>query len=161
MLETPGGPRDEEITQAMAEADRLQRTIDDLLALARDAPWHEEPLDLTGLLEETRETWHADLAKKGRPLRILIAADLPVTHASTAAVRQILDVLLDNAVRHGTGTVTVSVRDAGEALAIDVGDQGPGIEQPWTYCSAAARPPPGMASAWPWPAASRRPRAGG
>jgi signal transduction histidine kinase len=125
-----GGSRDEETTQAMAEADRLQRTIDDLLTLARDAPRHEEPLDLDGLLTEVRETWHGDLARQGRPLRIRVAHDLPVTRASTAAARQILHVLLDNAGRHGSGTVTVNVRDAGDALAIDVIDEGPGIGRP-------------------------------
>jgi signal transduction histidine kinase len=130
MLDAPGRPRNEEITQALAEADRLQRTIDDLLALARDTPRHKEPLDLNGLLDEVRETWHADLAGKGRPLRIRVAPDLPVTDASAAAARQILDVLLDNAGRHGTGTVTVNVRDAGDALAIDVIDQGPEIDRP-------------------------------
>jgi signal transduction histidine kinase len=125
-----GGPRDEEITQAMVEADRLQRTIDDLLTLARDTPRHVEPLDLSGLLEEVRETWHADLAGQGRPLRIRVTPDLPTTHASTAAARQILHVLLDNAGRHGSGAVTVNVRDAGDALAIDVMDEGPGIDRP-------------------------------
>jgi signal transduction histidine kinase len=130
MLDAPGRPRDEEITQAMVEADRLKRTIDDLLALARDAPRHTMPLDLGGLLEEARETWHADLAAKGRPLRIRVAPGLPTTHASTAAARQILDVLLDNAGRHGAGTVTVNVRDAGTALAIDVIDEGPEIDRP-------------------------------
>lgn len=130
MLDAPSRPRDEEIIKAVDETDRLQRTIDDLLTLARDAPRHEEPLDLSGLLAETRETWHADLAKQGRPLRIRVAPDLPVTHTSTAAVRQILHVLLDNAGRHGQGTVTINVREVGDALAIDVSDQGPGIERP-------------------------------
>lgn len=130
LLDAPGNTRVEEISQAMAEADRLQRTIDDLLALARDVPRHKEPLDLDGLLEEARKTWHADLAGKGRPLRVRIAPDLPTTDASTAAARQILHVLIENAIRHGSRHGDGRRRDAGDALAIDVSDQGPGIDSP-------------------------------
>jgi signal transduction histidine kinase len=39
-------------------------------------------------------------------------------------------VLIDNAVRHGDGVVSVAVRDAGGAVAIDVSDQGKGIAVP-------------------------------
>lgn len=35
--------------------------------------------------------------------------------------------LLDNADRHGAGTVTVVVRESTDAVAIDVSDTGPGI----------------------------------
>jgi signal transduction histidine kinase len=79
---------------------------------------------MTALLEEVRQNWHADLAARGRPLRIETAPEPPVCLASTAAVRQILDVLVDNAVRHGAGAVTLVVRESGDALAIDVIDEG-------------------------------------
>jgi signal transduction histidine kinase len=51
---------------------------------------------------------------------------LPDTIAlSSAAANQIIDVLIDNAVVHGSGAVTVRAHDLGEAVAIDVSDEGP------------------------------------
>jgi signal transduction histidine kinase len=41
-----------------------------------------------------------------------------------------VDVLLDNAVVHGAGTVGLVVRDAGTAVAIDVTDEGAGPLDP-------------------------------
>jgi signal transduction histidine kinase len=38
-------------------------------------------------------------------------------------------VLIDNAYRHGQGRVSVVVRDADTALALDVSDEGPGPPQ--------------------------------
>lgn len=119
------------IRDALVETDRQERTIDELLALARDTRHSQsEPLDLTGLLDEIERTWNHQLGAQHRPFHLDVDPDAPVSSASTAAVRQVLTVLLDNARSHGAGAVTVTVREAAGALAIDVADEGPEITTP-------------------------------
>lgn len=126
-IDTPGQDLRAAIVAAMDGTDRLERTIDDLLALARDIARSTEPLDLVALLDELRSEWAPPLTAEGRALRVRADPNAPTAVASAPAVRQVLTVLLDNAVRHGSGTVTVDVRDADDALALDVSDEGPGI----------------------------------
>jgi signal transduction histidine kinase len=126
-LDSPNEDKRAAIQGAMATADRLERTINDLLALARDTGSTAEIADIRGLLNELEKGWHTLLTAQRRQLRI-VADDAPAPRASEAAIRQILGVLLDNAATHGHGTVTVTARDAGDALALDVSDEGPGID---------------------------------
>lgn len=118
------------LRSAVAAADRLEETINDLLALARDTPRTGAALDVDALLAEVRERGDTPLSASGRALELRREADLPRSVASAPAVRQVLTVLLDNAIRHGRGTVRVTARSAGDALAVDVGDDGPGIDLP-------------------------------
>jgi signal transduction histidine kinase len=118
------------VVGALETTDRLERTIDELLALARDAPSARTPADLPALLDELRDGWQGPLREAGRPLRMSVAPSLPGTRASAAATRQILDVLLANAIRHGAGTVTMTAREADTAVAVDVADEGSGVRVP-------------------------------
>jgi signal transduction histidine kinase len=130
-LDHPGQDLRHAITDGIAAADRLEQTIEELLALARDTRSSNiTPLDLPGLLEEIEAGWHDRLAAQDRALRVAVDPQAPVSLASTAAVRQVLTVLLDNAATHGFGTVSVTVRNAADALAIDVSDEGTGITAP-------------------------------
>lgn len=126
-LETPEADAVPAIRAAIRAADRLQTTVEDLLDLARDTHRGGERLDLDQLLTDTEETWRGPLAVAGRRLTLRRAADAPATSASTGAVRQILTVLLDNALAHGGGEITLIARDATGALALDVTDEGPGV----------------------------------
>ncbi|MCO7220050.1 HAMP domain-containing sensor histidine kinase [Klenkia sp. PcliD-1-E] len=123
-LELPPEAHRGAIENALASADRLEATITDLLALARDTGAHGTPLDPTQLIADVQATWGPLLARHDRDLAIHAEDDLPGTAASAAAVRQVVGVLVDNATVHGAGTVTVSVRDAGGVLAVDVADEG-------------------------------------
>lgn len=115
---------------AVRSADGLERTVTDLLALARRGRPDRRPLDLGPLLDEVRGESAGRLAAAGRSLEIRRGDDVPVPSASAAAVRQIVAVLVDNAVVHGGGRVVVSVRDLAGAVAVSVSDDGAGPSGP-------------------------------
>jgi signal transduction histidine kinase len=123
----PGADQGQAIADALAEVDRLEGTVEQLLALARDAGVDRDQLDLTRVMEAVEQGWHGRLGADGRPLRFRVDAELPPVRASEAAVHQILDVLVGNAAEHGAGTVTVGARAAPGGLAIEVGDEGAGV----------------------------------
>ncbi|HLU57462.1 MAG TPA: HAMP domain-containing sensor histidine kinase [Pseudonocardia sp.] len=130
-LESPGQDLEAAIVASLADADRLEATIEELLALARDGRCgRADPVDLRALLDELSAGWRDRLALHGRDLDVAIGPQVPAACASAAAVRQVLAVLVDNASTHGAGTVTVRVREAGDAVAIDVADGGPGLDRP-------------------------------
>jgi signal transduction histidine kinase len=126
-LEDPAADPRQAIRDALLSTDRLERTITDLLALAREAPRTGEALDLQALLQDLQDHWRGPLATQGRPIHVSIEHAQNISYASRAAVGQILDVLLDNAYHHGSGEVRLTVRHAINALAIDVSNDGPAI----------------------------------
>jgi signal transduction histidine kinase len=125
-LELRGDPGPE-LTAALGEVDRLQATIDALLALARDAPRDDATTDLRAALDEAAAAWREPLVSRSRPLRVIVETADPVARAAPGSVRQILDVLLSNACEHGAGAVTATVRESGAFLALDVHDEGEGV----------------------------------
>lgn len=125
--------------EAIRSADQLSRTIDDVLQVSRGTPDQRRGFEVEDLLDDLRQRWHGVFAANDRPLR-LVEGDAPASSASLPATRQVLDVLLDNAYRHGSGAVTVATRGSGGALAIDVTDEGsaPDFRLPTTPSGAAS-----------------------
>jgi signal transduction histidine kinase len=117
----------EDVTAALAQVERLQQTVETLLDVARDAPGRAVAVDLTVLADDAGSRWRGRLAQDGRPLHVVVTARQRIARSSPRVLGEALDVLLDNAVRHGAGTVTLTVRDAGTALALDVADDGRGF----------------------------------
>jgi signal transduction histidine kinase len=113
--------------RALRRAEQLRDTVDDLLGLARDTHRAGTPLDVPRLLAELTQRWHEPYAIVGRRLTVPDAPDLPAVSANPAAVRQILDVMLDNALTHGAGSARVDVVDMGGAISIEVSDEGGGL----------------------------------
>jgi signal transduction histidine kinase len=131
--------------ESMTIVDDLETTVEDLLAISRGRSAAVEPLDLDRLLEGLPGRWEGLLAADGRTL-VIRQDDPPVAAAREATVRQVLDVLIDNAYRHGGGSVRVIAREASGALAIDVVDDGrPGVssadvDAEFTRASIDSRP---------------------
>ncbi len=117
------------MTVALGEVDRLERTIEDLLTLARDMHSDGGDVNVREVFDDLERAWHGRLAATGRPLRVEVGTDADTAHASPTAVRQILDALIANAVAHGSGTVQLRAHGVAGGVAIDVSDQGPGVHE--------------------------------
>jgi signal transduction histidine kinase len=118
----PGSPGvAEAIEGSLESADRLDRTVTELLALAREpAGARRSRVDVVALSRRVVEEVGAD----GMAVDLVLPDDGACISGSEAAVRQVLTVLLENARVHGEAPVTVTVRDAGPAVALDVADSG-------------------------------------
>jgi signal transduction histidine kinase len=113
------------LRDALTDVDRLEATLTDLLALARDIPSDRRPVDLAVLLQGVDATWRGRLAPLGRALRVNVADDTPAVLVSATALSTVIDVLVENALRHGHGTVTVEASGArGGGATITIADEG-------------------------------------
>ncbi|UTI66266.1 HAMP domain-containing histidine kinase [Paraconexibacter antarcticus] len=120
-----------ELDRAVVQVDRLEQTIETLLTVARDVPRTKVTSDITSVLAVTEARWHGPLAAEGRRLTVDRPPRPPSVHAAPAVIQEILDVLLANALTHGSGPVSLTLRDINdEWIAIDVGDHGPGFPEP-------------------------------
>ncbi|MEY2441255.1 MAG: hypothetical protein QOJ46_681 [bacterium] len=121
-------PHAAELERALTEVDRLQQTIETLLAVARDGPRAEATCELVALLTDSEQRWRGPFADSARRLTLSVPGTSVAVLAVDRVVREILDVLLDNAARHGEGAVGIVLRTIDEHWAeVAVSDQGPGF----------------------------------
>jgi PAS domain S-box-containing protein len=115
-----------------ADADRVTRLITELLDVSRiESGRLEVHRQLVDVPERARKVMAGRVAA-GEPedrFRLSVADGLPETWLDRDKVDQILANLVENAVRHGAGTVTVVVEPAagGDVVAVSVQDEGEGI----------------------------------
>lgn len=116
----------------LANTDRMQHLVDDLLDLARieSGAWRPE-------IEELRvrplidEAW-TSLKSRAEPRGIRLDPDLPEdlkVRADREALYQVLSNLLDNAVRYApdASNVRLTIRPDDTGVRFEVADEGPGI----------------------------------
>jgi two-component system, OmpR family, phosphate regulon sensor histidine kinase PhoR len=115
------------------EAARMQRLIDDLLSLSRiELVEHQPPagaVELANLLPRIAAGFEPRLAERHMQLRLALAPELPPVIADADQLAQVVQNLLDNAVKYGreNGIVQVSAEAQGTGASFAVTDDGPGI----------------------------------
>jgi PAS domain S-box-containing protein len=117
-----------------ADADRVTRLITELLDVSRiDAGRLEIKKQVVDLASAVRKAVAGRVASGDDDDRYVVHAhgDLPETWADPDKLQQVVGNLLENAIRHGEGTVTVAVRpvevDGEPGAEISVADEGVGI----------------------------------
>jgi signal transduction histidine kinase len=117
------------ISSAIEEVDRLSQLAEDLLVLARseegELPVRCETLRVRPLLEGVRDRFADRATRAGRAL-VVEDGDLTVS-ADPLRLRQALGNLVDNALRHGAGDVTLRAAAEDGGVALEISDDGPGF----------------------------------
>ena len=115
------------------DADRLTRLIAELLDVARidtgRLSLYPRPVDFAASVERVLASVRAGT---GRDITFEVQGELPPVSADPDKLAQVVHNLVDNAVRHGEGSVRITARSVGDANAfpgvlMHVDDEGEGI----------------------------------
>ena len=107
---------------------RLETLLDDLLEYSRAGRREKaiEPVDIRALVEDL-----ASLASPPEGFGIAAGAALPTLRTARAPLTQVLQNLINNAIKHhnhpSSGHIWIDARPAAGAVEFMVGDDGPGI----------------------------------
>jgi two-component system, OmpR family, sensor kinase len=116
------------------EATRMERYVADLLALGRleadDLALAVADVDLPALLTEGARAWTDRVARAGATLDVVATPGLRL-RTDPGRVRQVLDVLTDNALRVGEpeNRVVWEARPGATGVCLEVRDAGPGLTE--------------------------------
>ena len=117
----------EEGSAALAQAERLADVVTQLLSPARRAT--AASAELTGIDEIVQQQvieWEPAFRRAQRKLVVIGARGLQA-HVTPGGLAQVLATLLDNALMHGGGTVTIQTSQSARSVVIEVRDEGNGV----------------------------------
>jgi signal transduction histidine kinase len=136
--ETVGSEPRNDLTAALAEADRLSRIVDGLLTLARSEGGvrpTRQPIDVGLALRDRADAWRALAEERQVALTCVVPATgrssepLFIALVCPGHLEQILDNLLANALEAtpAGGSVSLSALRVGDRIDVHVIDDGPGM----------------------------------
>jgi signal transduction histidine kinase len=111
----------------------LERLIDNVLAYASmqhvARRYRFEPLAVPSLVEAALERFDARLAATGLEVNVDVARDLPLIRGDRTALLQVLDNLIDNALKYSpqARTLSIAAHAGAGTVSIAIVDQGIGI----------------------------------
>ena len=112
------------------ETDRLSRLAADLLLLARAdegaLPLRREEVDARNLMDGVATRYARRAAEAGRAIEVHGQVH---AHLDRLRIEQALGNLIDNAVRHGAGTIDVFARAENGSVVFEVRDEGRGFPE--------------------------------
>lgn len=123
----PQAEQDDILGDLISESERLSRLVTDLLTLARADAGRKldlAPVPLAPLVDDVCRQAH--MLAPEREIACT-GGDNAVVQANEDALKQVLLVLLDNAIKHGKGAVHVAVEERDREVALRVQDDGPGM----------------------------------
>ncbi len=128
-----GRPEEEEIGQAIEEADRLLAMFGAVLRIARIESGERgraafAEVDLTSLVDDVAELYRPVIEEKGSRLSIHNAPSVLVRGDRDMLFQAVAN-LVDNAIKHtpGGGRIEISLAPTDGGAAIVVADDGPGV----------------------------------
>jgi two-component system, OmpR family, sensor kinase len=118
------------LRSAVEEVDRLSQLAEDLLVIARSdqgrLPIAREPIELAVMLDRVRTRFEDRAREAGREIEVT-APDGLGAELDSLRIEQALGNLVDNALRHGGGAVTLSARGQDASVVLEVSDRGAGF----------------------------------
>lgn len=121
-LAAPRPDPSEVLRESLGAVERLEATVAALTDLARD----EEPgarVSVDDVAAAAADRWGDLLRRSGRELEVETGAGTVVA-ARRSAVDTIVDVLVDNALHHGRGAISVTAGSEGGSAWLSVADEG-------------------------------------
>jgi signal transduction histidine kinase len=132
-LRTPRSGRELEsaVRSAALETDRLVRLAEDLLVLAQAdegrLPLRREPLRAADVLDPVGEAFRARAEGAGRAIEVE-PSDGIALNADRLRLEQAVGNLVDNALRHGDGTIRLRAVERNGRVELHVRDEGQGVD---------------------------------
>jgi signal transduction histidine kinase len=118
------------VDSAAEEVDRLTQLAEDLLVLARadesGLPLRREPHSLEPLVRQVASSFAARAGDDERAIDVELVDEIEAP-VDPQRIRQALANLVDNALAHGSGDVTLSAREVNGHVELHVQDGGPGF----------------------------------